>query len=784
AVTGYAGGKLSLISPNASMTVGRTGNFGTLSSGGVMSLVVAAGDLTINASVTGSALQIDVNNAVIFAAGTAGAPIVARSTGGDVTLASTTLSMGAFSEIDATGIITVSTTGDATIGRLWSSASFGSLTNAITVAAGGPATTGSIFSNGDGRDNVFTTGSNAGVSLTAGSSGSIGTSAARVIVDTPTLVFNAGGNAYLTVMQALHVTSGVASAGVLSIVGDPSLVLDSLLSGGVLAVASNTGSIAIGTATSGGSQTIHGKTDVTFTTLTANGITGANPDAGDSPVTSDTTKIEGTTVAANGSAALTAATTNKGTSATATTGSINLASTGLIDWTTLNAGTSIDVRSTGGAVSLGTATSGGSQTIRGKTDVTFTTLTANGIPGDAGDISVTADTGAVQGTTVAANRSATLAAATDNTGDTLTATTGDAVLRAGGLIRWNNITAGKTVQAGSTGGSIQFGDVLSGGTQTLTAYNDIVFNRLTTTGTPDDQGDIVLRAINGRVQGSDIVAAGIVDLAGGRDITLNLLQGSSVSLATPQNIVVSQLNVFRSLSLAANTITVTAKQLPFVPPVPLHVIVSGFNGGVATWANLNIDPPVVIIDTYRVTDSTLTVDSPDLTIASGYVPGQMTLNIPAGQVLLDNRGPGPVNGPNLQLYQPGGAFSMSQIGNTNYSDTYVVRYDATISSVITNYGGGPFGGTAFVRNSQEDMQNAGAFDPSNTQRTGLATFHLLGGQYLGFRNGFPVPVEVLGDGPAVNVKGLFETKSSKRGKKSRSTRLRDKNELRLAFGPL
>ncbi|MGN6460687.1 MAG: leukotoxin LktA family filamentous adhesin, partial [Pseudolabrys sp.] len=52
AVTGYAGGKLSLISPNASMTVGRTGNFGTLSSGGVMSLVVAAGDLTINASVT------------------------------------------------------------------------------------------------------------------------------------------------------------------------------------------------------------------------------------------------------------------------------------------------------------------------------------------------------------------------------------------------------------------------------------------------------------------------------------------------------------------------------------------------------------------------------------------------------------------------------------------------------------------------------------------------------------------------------------------------------------
>jgi uncharacterized membrane protein YgcG len=35
---------------------------------------------------------------------------------------------------------------------------------------------------------------------------------------------------------------------------------------------------------------------------------------------------------------------------------------------------------------------------------------------------------------------------------------------------------------------------------------------------------------------------------------------------------------------------------------------------------------------------------------------------------------------------------MSQIGATNFSNTYVVAYDRSIASVITNYGGGDFGG--------------------------------------------------------------------------------------------
>jgi hypothetical protein len=38
-----------------------------------------------------------------------------------------------------------------------------------------------------------------------------------------------------------------------------------------------------------------------------------------------------------------------------------------------------------------------------------------------------------------------------------------------------------------------------------------------------------------------------------------------------------------------------------------------------------IGPPHVVVDRLRVTDTLIAVDSPSLTIASGYVPSQMLL---------------------------------------------------------------------------------------------------------------------------------------------------------------
>jgi hypothetical protein len=151
---------------------------------------------------------------------------------------------------------------------------------------------------------------------------------------------------------------------------------------------------------------------------------------------------------------------------------------------------------------------------------------------------------------------------------------------------------------------------------------------------------------------------------------------------------------------------------------------------------------------------------PKFTIENGYVPGQMMLTTPAGDILMDNRSPAPTGWGNLQLYQPGGVFTLKQFGNANFSDTYVVYYDDTMSSTITNYGGGPFTGSSFVRDIPQSMIGGGRFDFASTEKSGLATFYLLGlsGGWRIDAARTPLPVEAVGDGPAVNIDGLPEAK--------------------------
>jgi hypothetical protein len=226
---------------------------------------------------------------------------------------------------------------------------------------------------------------------------------------------------------------------------------------------------------------------------------------------------------------------------------------GLIDWTSLNAGTQINVRSTGAAITLGTATSGGSQTIRGAQDVNFATLTTTGITGDVGDVGVTSDNSLIQGVTVAANGSATLTAATSNKGTTLTATTGSATLLAGGLIDWTNINAAKSFTAISTGGAINLGTALSGGSQIIHALDGVTFTKLATTGIAGDQGNVSITSDRGSIRGATIAANGDAGFDSGISIDLGTLRAGSVALSTPRDLTINFLQVYRSISSSAST---------------------------------------------------------------------------------------------------------------------------------------------------------------------------------------------------------------------------------------
>jgi hypothetical protein len=423
------------------------------------------------------------------------------------------------------------------------------------------------------------------------------------------------------------------------------------------------------------------------------------------------------------------------------------------------------VRSSGDSEHFDTATSGGTQTVHAAQDVTFNQITTNGISGDVGDAGVTADAGLIQGATVSAHGSASLFAATTNKGSSVTGSTGSVTLTGAGLVDWTTIVAGTTINVHSTADAINLGSASSGGSQTIHANQNVTFNQLTTTGIPGDLGDITVTSDHASIAGNSVSANGDATFNSGNSIDVTTMQAGSATLSTPHNLTLGMLSVYSAMRLGADIINVTAQQLPSVPPVPLHVTVTGYQGGVATHANLTIDPPEVIVDQLSIVDSVITVDSPALTIASGYVPGQMMLNTPAGQILLDNRSPGPVGGVNLQLYEPSGVFTMQQMGSANFSDTQVVYYDTTISSTIINFGGGNFTGSSFIRDSLQDMRNGDNQDISRLDVSVLRALYLQG-LFDGARS--HGPIEVIGDGPAVNIEALF---GPGEGRKHRSKKI-------------
>ncbi|WBL81227.1 leukotoxin LktA family filamentous adhesin [Bradyrhizobium xenonodulans] len=909
AVTGSAVGDLSILAVTGDLAVGTSGTYGSLTAGGALTLNVARGALAINTSITSDGLmQLLANRGMTFAAGTSTVPVAATSSSDGVTLVAATLSMGAYSAINAAGLISVTTTGDATIGQLNSSLSYAAASNApsIIVTAGGVASLGAIIDNRDGQTKFIASGAGAEVSLSA--SNGIGSATSRFAFNAVRLSASASaGGIYLKALTDTEASVLSAVKGSVDIIGTGGLTLDQVVAGtatgasGSFSAVANNGSIVIGTADSSGSQTVHATQNVTFNSLAATGnsgdigninvtadngfilaqtvtsggvptlgsvsahgsvsllaattitgntlatttgaglltatgpinwntlnvgttlgatsgqdsitfqtaqsggtqtihahdnvtfnaltTTGTNGDAGSINVTADNGFILAQTVtsggvttlgsvSANGSASLVAATTITGNTLAATTGAGLLTAAGPINWNVLTVGTTLGATAGQGSIAFQTAQSGGTQTIHAHDNVIFNALTATGINGDAGSINVNADNDFILAQTVtsggaptlgsvSAHGSAKLIAAGTNTGHNLTATTGNAVL-SGTIVHWDNLAAGGTLDVTATAGAITVGTATSGGTQTLHAVNDIVFSQLTTTGIPGDAGDLNVKSDTGSLRGGSISAHGDThfDVAG--PVSLDRISGDIVKMTSSGDLTINWVSVVRELDLAADTINVRGEQIRSNPQVPLVMNITGYNGGVAKSANIWIDPDSIIVNQFRVVDANFWTDARAVSILNGYVPGQLMLTTATQQVLLNNRTPVPSNWPTLQLYQPGGVFTMSQVGNANVTNAYVVFYTGDISATVTNYGPGhsccnDFTGASMVRNIPVDGEGNERIETWLAKKDG-GTFYLLGlsGQARLDALLTPRPVETIGSGPAVNVEGLSDMRKLRR----------------------
>ena len=318
--------------------------------------------------------------------------------------------MGAYTEIDAGGVITIATVGDATLGQLNSTASYAAAGNAasIVVSAGG-VSTGAIVGNGDGRTNLIASGTDAHIALSASS---IGTASQRVNFNAPFLSATAStGDIYLGALASAEASLLSAVKGNVDIRGGGNLTLD-----GVLAGTDAGASGSFNASTSAGSiahrhrrlrrQPDHPRhRNVTFKALSASGVAG---DVGNIGVTADNGFILAQTVtnggvttqgsvAANGSATLSAGSTITGNALNATTGSGSLTANGLITWNTLDVGTTLGATSNQDSILFQTATSGGTQNLQAHNNVSFNALAATGA---TSDITVNASTGFVLAQTV------------------------------------------------------------------------------------------------------------------------------------------------------------------------------------------------------------------------------------------------------------------------------------------------------------------------------------------------------------------------------------------------
>ncbi|HWI20843.1 MAG TPA: hypothetical protein VNT81_23975, partial [Vicinamibacterales bacterium] len=264
-------------------------------------------------------------------------------------------------------------------------------------------------------------------------------------------------------------------------------------------------------------------------------------------------------------------------------------------------------------------------------------------------------------------------------------------------------------------------------------------------------GEIHIAAL-GSIHVKNVSAPGGIDLTATGGVSFDEVKGDSLVLKSNGALDLQNVEVTTSLTLSGTSITGTIIQTPGAPG-PLIVSITGPNGTVAQNVSLVIDPPATVIPQLLAVDATITNVGPSFTILNGYIAGQFTLNMLGQTYVMNNRSPVPMGWPTVQLYQFNGApFTFSQ--NSNYTTTsgFVVDYGLLANTTALNV----FNGISLVRDVPRDMWNGNPFEQEDGTEKKGSTGRIWGATPAAVLDGLKLPkaVETIGNGPAVNIKGL------------------------------
>ncbi len=835
------GGRVDLASRGNIYAHGPSGyqlNLRTLVAGGAVD-VTAAGNLTLSGLVTAPV------SATFAAAGQLAMSqgVINAGTGG-VTFTAGTLRMLTAAGISSAGGVDITTTGDAQVTNIASSAT-GS--NAIRIQAGGRILAGTAQS----RTDLAATAPGAAITLVAGNG--IGNrqvanttlAAAGEVNQLNHLRLRAGlVSATSTNGEiAIHALDGVkgssfinTSGALIDIVADDDLTASGILAGNGAISSKIGGKLAVGTLAAGTAMTVEALGDLTVTTAEAGGTmrltsgghlgfdslrtNGTGSDLGDIHLTSRGGTLNGREADANGGLLanakgqlafttlrattmmdLVAGTDLSGSSILVRKGALGVKAGGNAQVDSIAAGHKATVDAMG-SLRVKTALGGGTMRLSSGGNLGFDSLRTNGAGTDIGDIYVTSRGGTVRGreadanggllanakgqlafTTLRATTIMDLVAGTDLSGSSILVRQGAFGAEAGGNAQVGTIAAGQAATVDALG-SLRVKTASAGGTMRLSSGGDLVFDYLKTLGIAGDAGDIHLRShgasvlggevdsngslfvnakdqlvfarlrsgkdmdltAGGSVKGSDLDVGGELrfDFAGSDPIHLAKVTGSELRLQGGGPLRIDRVDVSKSASFQAPDTVVGV--LNHTGPGILQLDVTGYRGGVADRAAMTINAPGgVDVDQLYLLDGRFKSNGPNFTIGDAFIPGSLEWGTPWRTFWMNNRNQTPVLGNDVQLYDPGFAFSMSQTGSMTRTDSYVVRYGSG-SQIGMLRNGETYLGASFVRDFERALQAPGGGERLGERRSlGWGSFMTWARTFIG------APVTSVPGQPAVNL---------------------------------
>ncbi|WP_176250049.1 leukotoxin LktA family filamentous adhesin [Sulfitobacter sp. HGT1] len=421
--------------------------------------------------------------------------------------------------------------------------------------------------------------------------------------------------------------------------------------------------------------------------------------------------------------------------------------TGLLDASAANGSISVDALSdikltaltanqggitvTGtGAMDIVNATAGGSQSFVAQDAVTFTKLTAAGLPTDVGNIGVTSVNGSVTGGDIDANGSSVI----NGNGvvfDTIMAGGDSTITSKAGAVSGTDITT--TGSSEITGDGVTFNAIRTGVDSTITSTGDI------TGDTEIAIGDVTNTAGAGGLPGS---------------LNIRVIGGRNLYLQATNELNLTDVQVADTIELRADKISAAVTQTPSGPS-PLNMSLTGANDTVGTSAAVTVDAPAgIIVDDLKVVDTTLMTTATRTEIKNAYVPGSLLLTSPIQTIKVDNRTPVPQSGSNVQVFVPSFGFGLTLDDNTTSTNGIVVQYDTT--SKLIDVLPTPLGGISLIRDTVRNIQQAddplirsfGSVAVDEEDTLDLAQFD---GEVVVI-NGVEYMIFVRGSGPAVMLR--------------------------------